>query len=71
MATKFYPHPHSYTRPDPANPLGEGIETPTFIKSLGWGTPGRSGNADYVEDSHVIRLRARRRQRHLLHAVRA
>ena len=57
MATKFYPHPHSYTRPDPANPLSEGIETPKFIKTLGCGTPGRSGRADYVEDFHVIRLR--------------
>ena len=57
MATKFYPHPHSYTRADPLNPLGEGIETPTLIKTLGWGAPGRGGSADYVADSHVIRLR--------------
>jgi len=56
-ATKFYPHPYSYVRPDPANPLGEGIETANFIKKLGWGKPGRSENADYVDDSHVIRLR--------------
>ena len=55
--TKFYPHPHSYSRPDPANPLGEGIETPTFIKSLGWGEARQAGSADYVEDSHVIRMR--------------
>ena len=56
MATKFYPHPHSYTRPDPANPLGEGIETANFIKSLGWGKSG-GGEADYVDDSQVVRLR--------------
>jgi GH15 family glucan-1,4-alpha-glucosidase len=56
-ATKFYPHPYSYVRPDPANPLGEGIETPNFIKKLGWGEPGLAGIADYVEDSHVIRMR--------------
>jgi GH15 family glucan-1,4-alpha-glucosidase len=56
-ATKFYPHPHSYTRPDPANPLGEGIETATFIKSLGWGEPGRASNSEYVNDTHVIRMR--------------
>jgi GH15 family glucan-1,4-alpha-glucosidase len=55
--TKFYPHPHSYTRPDPANPLGEGIETANFIKTLGWGDPGQAGSANYVQDSHVIRLR--------------
>ena len=56
-ATKFYPHPHSYTRPDPASSLGEGIETPTFIKSLGWGEPGRASTAEYVNDTHVIRMR--------------
>jgi GH15 family glucan-1,4-alpha-glucosidase len=55
--TSFYPHPHSFTRPDPANPLSEGIETANFIKSLNWGEPGRVASADYVEDSHVIRLR--------------
>jgi len=55
--TKFYPHPHSYVRADPANPLSEGIETTNFIKSLSWGAPGRAARADYVEDSHVIRLR--------------
>jgi hypothetical protein len=53
--TKFYPHPHSYTRADPANPLGEGVETANFIKSLRWGDSG-PGAADYVEDSHVIRM---------------
>ena len=53
--TKFYPHPHSYTRLDPANPLGEGIETENFVKSLRWGKPGQAA-ADYVEDSHVIRM---------------
>jgi hypothetical protein len=56
-ATSFYPHPHSFTRPDPANPLSEGIETANFIKSLSWGEPGRAASADYVDDSHVIRLR--------------
>ncbi len=56
-ATKFYPHPHSYVRPDPANPLSEGVETANFIKTLGWGEPGQTGVAEYVDDSHVIRLR--------------
>jgi hypothetical protein len=56
-ATSFYPHPHSFTRPDPANPLSEGIETANFIKSLSWGEPERAASADYVDDSHVIRLR--------------
>lgn len=56
-ATKLYSHPYSYMRPDPANPLGEGIETPNFIKKLGWGAAGQSGTADYVDDSQIIRLR--------------
>jgi hypothetical protein len=56
-ATSFYPHPHSFTQPDPANPLSEGIETANFIKSLSWGEPERAASADYVDDSHVIRLR--------------
>jgi hypothetical protein len=56
-ATKFYPHPYSYLRPDPANPLGEGIETPNFIGKLGWGAPRKGGTTDYVDDSHVIRIR--------------
>ena len=56
-ATRFYPHPHSFVRADPANPLSEGIATPNFIKALGWGAPGQAGSsADYVADSHVIRL---------------
>jgi hypothetical protein len=35
-ATKFYPHPYSFLRRDPANPLREGIETANFIKALGF-----------------------------------
>jgi hypothetical protein len=56
-ATKFYPHPHSFVRPDPAKPLSEGIETANFIKQLGWGRPGQAATAEYVADSHVIRMR--------------
>ena len=55
-ATSFYPHPHSFVRPDPSNPLGEGIETANFIKWLSWAEPGRAVSADYVDDSHIIRL---------------
>ena len=55
-ATKFYSHPYNYLRPDPKNPLGEGIEAPNFIKGLRWGARG-AGKADYVEDSHIIRMR--------------
>jgi Glycosyl hydrolases family 15 len=58
MATKFYAHPYSFIRPDPANALSEGIETANFIKALGWGPPGRAGTAEYVDESHVIRMRS-------------
>jgi Glycosyl hydrolases family 15 len=55
-ATKFYPHPYSFVRPDPANPLSEGVETANFIKMLGWGK-SRPATVDYVNDTHVIRVR--------------
>ena len=53
--TRFYPHPHSFVRADPANPLSEGIETANFIKTLGWSARG-PGRAEYVDDSQVVRL---------------
>ena len=56
-ATKFYGHPYSFERPDLRNPLGEGIETANFIKNLGWSGGNAAGpTAEYVEDSHVIRV---------------
>jgi hypothetical protein len=57
MATKFYAHPYSFVRADPAKPLSEGIETANFIKTLGWGESGQAASADYVDDSHVIQMR--------------
>ena len=58
--TKLYAHPYSFVAPDPHNALSEGIETTNFISSLGWsGDAGRS-SAEYVDDSHVIRLRSAR-----------
>jgi GH15 family glucan-1,4-alpha-glucosidase len=56
LATKFYPHPYSFVRRDPANPLSEGIATTDFIKTLGWARAGQKGNAQYLDDSHVIRM---------------
>jgi GH15 family glucan-1,4-alpha-glucosidase len=55
--TKFYAHPYSFLRPDPRNALSEGVETTNFIKSLGWGD-GVGTSAEYVEDSHVMRVRS-------------
>jgi len=54
--TSFMPHPHSFTRPDPAHPLSEGIETANFIKVISWGKSGRAASADYADDSHIIRM---------------
>lgn len=56
-ATKFYAHPYSFVRPDPSDPLSEGIATANFIKSLSWGEHAKSATADYVDDSQIIRMR--------------
>jgi hypothetical protein len=56
-ATKFYAHPYSFVRPDPADLLSEGIATANFIKSLSWAEHRQAGTADYVDDSQVIRIR--------------
>jgi hypothetical protein len=55
---KFYAHPYSFARPDPADPLSEGVETTNFIKSFAW-ADGATGtrSAAYRDDSHVIRTR--------------
>src|ERR1700677_4326132 len=42
MVSKFYVHPYSFVRPDPRNPLGEGLETANFIKSLDGATLPRT-----------------------------
>ncbi len=56
--TKLYAHPYSFVRPDPQNPLSEGIETTNFLKSLNWaGSAAPNSGADYEEDSHVIHAR--------------
>jgi hypothetical protein len=58
--TKFYAHPYSFVRPDPNNSLSEGVETTNFIKVLAWGgEAAQSASAEYVEDSHVIRVHNR------------
>jgi GH15 family glucan-1,4-alpha-glucosidase len=59
MVTKFYAHPYSFVRPDPKNPLSEGIETTNFIRALGWSNEAaRNASAEYEEDSHVIGVRS-------------
>ncbi len=53
--SKFYAHPYSFVRPDPANVLSEGVETTNFIKALGWNKGVVQGpSAEYKEDSHII-----------------
>ncbi len=55
--TRFYGHPYSFGKPDALNPLSEGIETPNFIKTLGWGTGiAQSPSAEYEADSQMIRV---------------
>ena len=63
-ATRFYPHPHCL-RPsaDPAHPLERRDRDPQLHQGARLGRAGRRRTADYVADSHVIRLRARRRPR--------
>ncbi|WP_263352511.1 glycoside hydrolase family 15 protein [Acidicapsa acidisoli] len=57
--TGFYTHPYSFVRPEPGNPLSEGVETANFIKSIGWGESALPGaSADYEEDSHIVRVRS-------------
>lgn len=58
--TKFYAHPYSFMRPDPQNALSEGVETANFITSLGWSSNPSKTSADYVEDSHMIRVHSSR-----------
>jgi Glycosyl hydrolases family 15 len=57
--TRFYAHPYSFVRPNPKDPLSEGIETANFIKALGWnGGMAHSASAEYENDSHVIHVRS-------------
>lgn len=58
--TKFYAHPYSFTRPDPTNPLSEGIETANFIRELGWDEPesNRDVTIQYEDDSQIIHTRS-------------
>jgi hypothetical protein len=53
--TKFYAHPYSFARPDPADALSEGIPTANFVKALGWKGAASRITAEYVNDSHVVR----------------
>jgi len=58
--TKFYAHPYSFGRPDPKNPLIEGVETANFLKALGWRNKvaqtslAKGASAKYENDSQVI-----------------
>jgi hypothetical protein len=56
--TKFYAHPYSFSRPDPKNPLGEGIETTNFIRSLRFPCePAQRASVEYAQESQIIRVR--------------
>ena len=63
VVSKFYAHPYSFARQDNKNPLGEGVETANFIKSLLWSGGGalsqaaESASTEYEADSQAIRTR--------------
>lgn len=58
--TKFYAHPYSFVRPDPNDPLSEGVETANFIKSIGWSAANPDDvSVNYVDDSQVVRTHSR------------
>jgi len=57
--TKFYAHPYSFVGRDAGNPLGEGVETANFIKSLRCDVGAGAVTAEYVEDSHVVRVKSK------------
>jgi hypothetical protein len=57
-ATKFFAHPYSFFRPDPKDPLSEGIETTNFVKNLHWGgLVSGASSEEYVKESNIIRVR--------------
>jgi len=57
--SKFYAHPYSFTRPDPAKPLSEGVATANFIKSMRWvGRSVHGISTEYERDSQVIHARS-------------
>jgi hypothetical protein len=56
--SKFYAHPYSFSHPDIQNPLGEGVQTANFIKSIRWDDgAAHSASSEYLADSHIIRAR--------------
>jgi GH15 family glucan-1,4-alpha-glucosidase len=58
ILTSYYAHPYSFSAPDPANPLSEGIPTTNLLKSLSCGDPSaKNASAEYENDSHVIHIR--------------
>jgi hypothetical protein len=54
--TKFYAHPYSFSRPDPNNPLSEGVETANFIRALYWSNGSGPISAEYLAESQIIRI---------------
>jgi len=57
--TAFYAHPYKFVRPNPKYPLGEGIETTNFIKSMSWGGTSETTapTVEYQNESNVISVR--------------
>src|SRR5476649_509410 len=43
----LYAHPYKFVRPDPKEPLGEGIETTNFFDGAAWETLNTTGNKSF------------------------
>jgi GH15 family glucan-1,4-alpha-glucosidase len=54
--TGLYAHPYKFVRPNPKYPLGEGIETTNFIKSMSWDGSSQltAPTVEYQNESNVI-----------------
>ncbi|MFI5337587.1 MAG: glycoside hydrolase family 15 [Opitutales bacterium] len=57
LVTHFFAHPYRFERPDPKNPLSEGIETTDFLKSLAFDEPAQPAAVGYVQESHLVSVR--------------
>jgi hypothetical protein len=58
FVAKFFAHPYLFAKPDPTDPLSEGVQTDGFIKKLKWeSSVPAPRSADVLNDSHVIAIR--------------
>ena len=64
--TSFYAHPYSFMRPDPKDPLNEGLPTANFIKSIHWDhSSAAKASVNYLDDSQIIVVQSRTSTGHI------